>query len=123
MVLNDFYTVTDTAEDEEGKYVSSIKLNKDHDIFKGHFPGNPITPGVCMMQIIKELTQSILGYKVFMNAASNVKFMATINPEETPEVRIEKQIEVAEDGVIKLKSASYIGETVALKLNVSYLKV
>ena len=56
-MLDDFYTLNQIAPQGEGKYICRITLNPAHPIFAGHFPGNPITPGVCMLQIIKELTE------------------------------------------------------------------
>lgn len=118
-ILNDFYTVNSTEDLGNGDYRVYISLNKNHAIFQGHFPGNPVTPGVCMMQIVKELTESIIGKKLFLTSASNVKFMAIINPEETPDLLIE--LNIAEPGdEIKVKNSAYFGETVALKMSVNY---
>src|SRR5690606_33519194 len=105
-----------------GHYTATIKLNAAHNIFKGHFPGNPVTPGVCMMQIIKEITQQAMDAKLTMQSASNVKFTALINPEINPDLRLELEINETEDGIIKVKNTSYFDETVALKLNCIYVR-
>ena len=34
-----------------------IKIDNNHQIFKGHFPDNPVMPGVCLLQIMKEFTE------------------------------------------------------------------
>lgn len=122
MLLKDFYTVDsfDTADGQ--KYVATIMLNKEHDVFKGHFPDNPVTPGVCMMQIIKELTQEAVKTPLTMKSASNIKFMALINPEVNPLLRLELDIVVADDNTVKVKNTSYFDETVALKLSCIYSK-
>lgn len=121
-ILTDFYTLTSYEKAENGSFIAKISLNKDHDIFKGHFPGNPVTPGVCMMQIIKELTEEFIGSKLFLKTASNVKFMAIINPFETPD--LELQLDINEDGEeVKVKNITSFGETIALKLSVSYKKL
>lgn len=52
MLLNDFFKITDIKNAD--KYTISIEMNPKHDIYKGHFPGNPITPGVCLTQMVKE---------------------------------------------------------------------
>ena len=118
-ILTDFYNLTESLQNENGSYIAKIKLNKDHDIFNGHFPGNPVTPGVCMMQIIKELTEEFTGKKLFLKSASNVKFMAIINPVETPDLEIVLDIIENEDE-IKVKNTSSFGETIALKMSVNY---
>lgn len=118
MLLKDFYIVNN-LEFTDGKAVANITINKDHDVFKGHFPGNPVTPGVCMMQIIKELTETVLSKKLFMDSASNVKFMALINPFKTPDLELTLDIDETETG-IRVKNITKFGDTVALKLTTTY---
>ena len=122
MLLTDFYTIAST-ESNDGNHVIQIRVNAAHEVFKGHFPGNPVMPGVCMMQIIKELTEDIVGSSLFMQSLSNVKFMALINPEVTPDLRLELNISQTEDSLVKVKNTTYFNDTVALKLASTYKKV
>ena len=122
MLLKDFYEVQVIDKVSDTKYLATITLNAKHEVFKGHFPGNPVTPGVCMMQIIKELTQEITGFSLQLKSSNNVKFMALINPEETPELKLELEIAPNEDEV-KVKNTTSFGETVALKLSNTYKKI
>ena len=56
---------------------------------------------------------------LFLSVASNVKFMAIINPETDPILLID--INLSEmDGLFKVKSTTIFGETVALKLNATF---
>jgi 3-hydroxyacyl-[acyl-carrier-protein] dehydratase len=123
MLLKDFYTIVSLENTADSKYKAVILVNEKHEVFKGHFPGNPIMPGVCMMQIIKELTEQITGSALFMQSLSNVKFMALINPFNTPELLLDLDVTATEDNLIKVKNVSYFGETVALKLSSVYRKV
>lgn len=121
-ILTDFYTLQSYEKTANGNYIAYIRLNKDHEIFKGHFPGNPVTPGVCMMQIVKELTEEFTDTKLFLRTASNVKFMAIINPFETPDLKL--QLDIDNNGEdIKVKNTTSFGETIALKMSVSYKKL
>jgi 3-hydroxyacyl-[acyl-carrier-protein] dehydratase len=113
MLLQDFYSVDKINTINEGKFLATITLNKDHAIFKGHFPGNPVTPGVCMMQIIKELTESILKVSLTMVSTSNVKFMALINPEVNAKLTLDLEISENEASEIKVKNTTTFDETVA----------
>jgi 3-hydroxyacyl-[acyl-carrier-protein] dehydratase len=122
MLLQDFYTIEQLDTISEGKYVAIVNLNKDHDIFKGHFPGNPVTPGVCMMQIIKELSEEILKNSLFMTNSSNVKFMALINPDVNSKLKLELEISGDITTEIKVKNVTYFDDTVALKLTNTYKK-
>ena len=122
MLLKDFYTIEKLENVAEGKYNAVIMLNNQHDVFKGHFPGNPVTPGVCMMQIIKELSQEILGSSLFMTNSSNVKFMALINPDKNPKLKLDLEISGDLSSEIKVKNTTSFDETVALKLTNTYKK-
>lgn len=123
MLLKDFYEVKNIQDTGNGKYTAEIALNQGHEIFKGHFPGNPVMPGACMIQIIKEFTQHFLGYKIMMISAANVKFMALINPEKNPVLSLDFEISLEDDGRIKVKNTTRFDETVALKLSSVYSKI
>ena len=60
MLIKDLYKVNDLVTDKD-RTIAQISIDRDHTIFKGHFPGNPVMPGVCMIQIIKELTEEATG--------------------------------------------------------------
>lgn len=119
MLLQDFYKVNSLEKVSDQSYQVDLTLNARHEVFKGHFPGNPVTPGVGMMQIIKELTEGITGKKLFLTNASNVKFMALINPEVTPDLKLELDMTLT-DNEVKVKNITSFGETTALKLTNTY---
>ena len=123
MLLEDFYKIDKIDSIDEGKYLASITLNKDHAIFKGHFPGNPVTPGVCMMQIIKEITESVLNETLTMVRTSNVKFTAIINPEVNSKLVLEIEISENEASEIKVKNTTRFDKTIALKLSNTYKRI
>ena len=115
MLIEGLYTLQQ-FDYTDNQVKASILLHKESDVFKGHFPGNPVMPGVCMIQIIKELTEKALKKDVFLAKSSNIKFMSIINPEEHPLLDIVIDITATEDEV-KIKSTSAFEETMALKLN------
>ncbi|MBZ4035838.1 3-hydroxyacyl-ACP dehydratase [Flavobacterium sp. 17A] len=123
MILKDFYKVISQEKTDDSKYKIRILVNANHEVFNGHFPGNPIMPGVCMIQIIKELTESITQSSLMIQTLSNVKFMALINPEINPELVLELDITTTEDDLVKVKNTTYFNETTALKLSNVYKKL
>lgn len=121
MLIEGLYTIVEFHYDEQ-EVNATIQLNKDHDIFKGHFPGNPVMPGVCMIQIIKELTEKATAKKLFLSVSSNIKFMALINPEVNAILKL--SISVSEEGeLIKIKNTSSFEDTVALKLSATFKQI
>ncbi len=59
---------------------SRIVLKEGSVIYRAHFPGYPITPGVCLLQIALELLDSPLK----LSSAKEIKFLSRVIPEETP---------------------------------------
>ncbi len=118
MLIKDLYSIQQFRfEDRTVK--ATLQLNKDHRVFEGHFPGNPVMPGVCMIQIIKELTEKALEKKLFLSVASNVKFMAIINPEKNGIIQLVLDI-TEEDAIVKVKNTTSFEDTVALKLSATF---
>lgn len=120
MLLNDFYTITSQTIDD-GKITSMINIKKGHDIFKGHFPGQPVVPGVCLTEIVKELIENQLNHKLVLVSGSNLKFMAVVDPEKTPDLTYEITYKVI-DGQISANCSTTFGETVAFKIKSTYNK-
>ena len=118
MLIEGLYIVKE-LKNTDSEITANIKLNANHEIFEGHFPENPIMPGVCMMQIIKELTEEVLGKELALQTSTNIKFMAKINPETDPDLVLNIPYS-EEEGILKLKNTTFFGDTLALKLNAKY---
>jgi 3-hydroxyacyl-[acyl-carrier-protein] dehydratase len=84
-IKNDFYQIKEINHTDNG-VVFSIRFNPEHYIYTAHFPGNPITPGVCITQIVKELTEELVQAPLFLKIAKNIKYTQIINPLLHPEV-------------------------------------
>jgi len=87
MLRGSFYSI-DTLNADGHKVNALIDINADHDIFKGHFPGQPIVPGVCMMQIVREVMEEVAGSNLKIVNGDNLKFLSIINPIENPKVEV-----------------------------------
>jgi len=120
-LLHDFYSIATFTADGP-KVSASISINSAHPVFKGHFPNHPVTPGVCMMQIIKELAEKWAECSLVLKKARNVKFMAIINPDNHPNIQVELDVE-EEDGLLSIKSTTSFEDTTALKFSGVFQKV
>lgn len=58
----------------------SFVLHPEHAIFKGHFPGNPVLPGVCMIQIIKDVFLEAKEINGRLLTVQQAKFLEVIVP-------------------------------------------
>lgn len=79
MLLNDFFHIADLKHDG-AEINATLTINAAHRVFDGHFPGQPVVPGVCMLQIVKELAEAALQKKSSLVAAQELKFLAIIDP-------------------------------------------
>lgn len=92
MLLNSFFTLKNqqvVERDDKMVITSQVTIQKSHPIFKGHFPQQPVVPGVCMIQIIKELLENHLGKSLFFTSAGTIKFLTVINPDVNNELQAE----------------------------------
>jgi 3-hydroxyacyl-[acyl-carrier-protein] dehydratase len=85
MLLNDFYTYVDVSRDEN-KFSCKVVFNEAHDIFREST--QPVVPGVCMMEMVKELLQQTLGMSLWLRNAVNVKFLQLITADVQPVIDI-----------------------------------
>lgn len=121
-MLQDFYKIIEHRKSDKNEFVVVIELNKDHSVFEGHFPGNPVTPGVCMIQILKEITEEFAASTLLLERISNVKFTALINPFITPILHLKMEI-TTEGECVKIKNISTFEDgTIALKCNGTFVK-
>lgn len=81
----------DEAEEREGMAVGRYTVRGDEFFLKGHFPGNPIVPGVILCEILAQsacvLMQDALkgGEVPVYTGLNNVKFRSPVRPGDTVE--------------------------------------
>lgn len=74
-VLDEMFLV---VSDDERQTV--LRLNGSHPVFAVHFPGMPITPGVCLVQMLGELLSRHEGRELELSRIVNLKFVQTVRP-------------------------------------------
>lgn len=115
-LLNSLYCITEESKsDTEHSY--TIKLDAEHFIYAAHFPGEPITPGVCIMQIAQELLECHVGRPLSIECVKNIKFLRIITPTETPVVCYTLQRVSSEEGCVKCQVAVTSGGETFAKLS------
>ena len=98
---------------------ATIRLLPESPVYQGHFPGYPITPGVCLVEIALELIAEMAGQaghdeKVRLVGAKNIKFTSPVIPAEGMELRFNLGGEGSERTVEILS-----GETLCAKMSLS----
>ncbi len=122
MLINDFFEIIHLEETGDNAFEARIQLDSNHKIYKGHFPGNPVVPGVCLSQMVKESLESFKGHQLQMAEAGYLKFMAVVNPIKNPELSIKVTIKSEENHKIAILSETTDGDTVFFKLKATYTR-
>lgn len=124
LLKNSLYTIekvekSTSTEIVEGSFL--LRLNPDHVIYQAHFPGEPITPGVCIVQMGKELLEELLGMSLEVARVKNVKFLSVISPKENASVNYAfRKVERAADGKeVKAQIVVTSGEETKAKISLS----
>ncbi len=97
-LLNDFFFIQQ-QENIPGSVKAKISINPQHKIFDGHFPGKPVVPGVCMVQIIIELMEKVTLKKVRLREADSIKFLTVMNPIDNDEIDVTINYSVEENNL------------------------
>ena len=88
----------------------TLHLDASHFIYRAHFPGNPVTPGACMTDIGLRLTEEATGRPLRIACIRNVKFLAILQPDETPDVDVDLSWEQTDNQQVICKVHFAAGE-------------
>jgi len=73
-----FLLIDEIIDGELGKYVCAVKyVNEDESYFKGHFPGNPIMPGVLIIECMAQ-TSCFLSLKTVGSSEDKLMLLSVI---------------------------------------------
>ena len=108
MLKDDFYKIRSLSYIPNaapiGHIKATVEFNKEHTIFNGHFPGSPVVPGVCLIQVLKELIMESLKKQIILTVGDNIKFTYIVDPTINLYVDFDIQFTYLEGGFIHVKS-------------------
>lgn len=122
LLLNDFFTIREFIVDEENEKEVIVDIDINHDIFKGHFPTDAITPGVCLIQMLTDILSTIEGEAYYLSASNQIKFISLVRPVETSSFNIAILIQNKTEDFIKLNAKYYKDDTIYFKMKGIYKK-
>ena len=88
MLKGNLYDIK-SMETVGGKTVADVILRPGCEIYKAHFPGRHITPGVCLVKTAQELVEELESRTLHICEAKDIKFISLGTPDGTPEIRYE----------------------------------
>jgi 3-hydroxyacyl-[acyl-carrier-protein] dehydratase len=117
MLKDDFFTIT-ACSGEYPSFTVQLALNARHRIFEGHFPGQPVVPGVCLVQMVKEVTETVLGGGAMRLAkAGQIKFIALLDPGKAGILELKLDCERREDGSVGVNAIMRAGKKTCFKFD------
>ena len=96
---------------------ATLGILPDNAIYKAHFIGKPITPGVCIMQIVQEVIEKAHNIKLLLLNAKNVKFLNLLTPDSTEKVNLSIQYDPT---TLSANAVMKDNETVIAKMILKY---
>lgn len=93
---------------EENQLRAEIHLNAESEIYKGHFPNNPVTPGVLQIEMIKSVLAAQYQQKFRLFKMNSSKFLAVLNPNTTSVVSV--QLTIQEESKEEIKISGTISD-------------
>ena len=116
--LIDLFCIENYVVNEKG-FSSEIRLDAKHTVYSGHFPEQPVTPGVIQLFIVHNLLEKHLEKKIQLKTVSQCKFLKILNPDENPYLTVNVTIELKED-ILTISATGANKNHVFFKLNASY---
>jgi 3-hydroxyacyl-[acyl-carrier-protein] dehydratase len=118
--------LVDRSELTEDGVVSEYTIPDDPYYTHGHFPGNPIVPGVILCEIMAQgsvlLFQDKLQYKMALYAGMDkVRFKRTVRPGDTVTVR--STIGNCRGLFLSVNATAYVGDEVCASGLLSFMLV
>lgn len=112
-----FFTL-EAGEKNGNSAIYRCRLHPEAPVFKAHFPGFPVLPGVLTLKMVVDAinaSQFFSTQTLTVQSIGNAKYLAVVNPQETQEVEISVALKAEknadEPAVFQFKASVQNGET------------
>ena len=112
-----FFTL-ESGEKNGNSATYRCRLHPEAPVFKAHFPGFPVLPGVLTLKMVVDAINASQFFSTQMltvQSIGNAKYLAVVNPQETQEVEISVALKAEknadEPAVFQFKATVQNGET------------
>jgi len=114
--------IIESLQHDAGQATANLIINKSSPIFAGHFPGQPVVPGACMVQLVKDVLEDVLNTKVMLQKAGNIKFISMVTPNTNGTASLVITYKIMDNGNISVNAKIQTGDVTAFKLQGIYSK-
>ena len=123
MLQNTLYIIKSIQKSENKDLFSTISINKDDRIFEGHFPGQPVLPGVCLTNMITDVVSNSKKETYYLKSADTIKFLHLVEPSLFPTLTVHLHLIAETSNTIKAEATISSESLVFLKFKGSFEKL
>lgn len=124
-----FLLIDRVLEIEDGKRIVALKnITMNEPCFTGHFPGNPIMPGVLIIEMMAQaggilllLTEEHKGKLAYLAGIEKARFRKPVLPGDT--VTLEAQLLKARSTMGWMKTTAKVGENIVCEAELAFAVV
>ncbi len=91
MLENKYYQII-SVQSGELSATFHIAILPDCDVYRGHFPGNPVCPGVCNIETLRECVSKLLHKKVRISTIKQCRLTAVATPTTCSELDVKVEV-------------------------------
>lgn len=93
MLLKDkFFSVLHEEKITANDAAYLCELKADCDVYRGHFPGKPVSPGVCNIEMIRECAEMLVGEDLKIDTIKQCRLTAVASPTVCPKVDVKVSV-------------------------------
>ena len=104
---NNYYKQLEVCHQDVATVIYHVALLPDCNVYRGHFPDEPVCPGVCNMQMIKECTEEFVGKQLHQTSVKQCRLTALMTPAECPDVNVRIDVLSASEQSFTIKASIY----------------
>ncbi len=99
-IENEFFRIVDIQKTDDNNAVFKIGLIPECKVYEGHFPGNPICPGVFNIETIKECTEILSGRTLRIKDVKQCRFTSLLTPANRDIISVKISTSESENGLV-----------------------
>ena len=122
-MIKDFYTIAAHTETDADHHRFELTLNQQSCVYQGHFPGRPIAPGVCNIEMIKECALKAINPSTKMRLGSirSCQMIEVVDPFKTPNLSLTIAVSKKEDAKIEFVGELFHEDTPYMKMKATLI--
>ena len=109
---NNYYKLLEVRHQDVATIIYHVTLLPNCSVYRGHFPHEPVCPGVFNMQMIKECTENFVGKQLHQPSVKQCRLVALMTPSKCPEVDIRIDVLSASESSFTIKAGIYDHEQI-----------